>query len=102
MECRRWFADWSAAAHSLKGTARGVGAFPLAEACERAETLVGDASGPVARSLAAQEIREQIYKVDASIDQFHLRAVRHGATLAERFRLCVLAQRIPYDEFMRD
>ncbi|HAQ34479.1 MAG: hypothetical protein CMF74_06495 [Maricaulis sp.] len=29
---------WQAAAHTLKGAARGVGAFQLAEACERAET----------------------------------------------------------------
>lgn len=28
---------WKAAAHTLKGAARGVGAFELGEACQRAE-----------------------------------------------------------------
>jgi HPt (histidine-containing phosphotransfer) domain-containing protein len=31
--------DWRLAAHSLKGMARGIGAFPLAEAAAQAEPL---------------------------------------------------------------
>ncbi|MEN0651572.1 MULTISPECIES: Hpt domain-containing protein [Hyphobacterium] len=38
---------WRAAAHTLKGASRGVGAFELAEACERAEDAT-EASWPAA------------------------------------------------------
>lgn len=33
--------DWRHAAHTLKGAARGVGAWSLGDIAERAETLVG-------------------------------------------------------------
>lgn len=35
---------WHLAAHTLKGAARGVGAWELGDAAERAEALVGPAS----------------------------------------------------------
>lgn len=38
---------WRAAAHTLKGASRGVGAFELAEACQRAEDAT-QASWPMA------------------------------------------------------
>jgi HPt (histidine-containing phosphotransfer) domain-containing protein len=38
---------WRAAAHTLKGASRGVGAFELAEACQRAEDAT-EASWPAA------------------------------------------------------
>lgn len=38
---------WRAAAHTLKGASRGVGAFDLAEACQRAEEAT-EASWPAA------------------------------------------------------
>ena len=38
---------WRAAAHTLKGASRGVGAFDLAAACERAEEAT-EASWPAA------------------------------------------------------
>jgi HPt (histidine-containing phosphotransfer) domain-containing protein len=50
-------AAWSAGAHALKGTARGVGADKLAAACEAAEAVAGEAGTPVARSLALQNLR---------------------------------------------
>ncbi|MCW5724188.1 MAG: Hpt domain-containing protein [Maricaulaceae bacterium] len=43
---------WRDAAHTLKGAARGVGAFALAEACERAEE-----AGPAWRGAALAEVR---------------------------------------------
>lgn len=55
-------AAWSSAAHTVKGAARGVGAFALADACEYAEGLVGDASTPVKRSLAAQDVRRLLFQ----------------------------------------
>ena len=33
------FEGWLDAVHTIKGSARGVGAFALGDACERAETL---------------------------------------------------------------
>ena len=39
---------WKAAAHTLKGASRGVGAFELGEACQRAENAPQSA-WPVAR-----------------------------------------------------
>jgi HPt (histidine-containing phosphotransfer) domain-containing protein len=50
-------ASWRAGAHALKGSARGVGAFALAAACERAEAVAGEAGTPVARSVALQDLR---------------------------------------------
>jgi HPt (histidine-containing phosphotransfer) domain-containing protein len=38
---------WKAAAHTLKGASRGVGAFALGEACQRAEDAP-QAAWPVA------------------------------------------------------
>lgn len=37
--------DWHLAAHTLKGAARGVGAWALGEAAERAEKLIGPNQG---------------------------------------------------------
>ncbi|MGD2131827.1 MAG: Hpt domain-containing protein [Maricaulaceae bacterium] len=48
---------WRSATHALKGLARGMGAFTLAEACERAEDLAGDAGSAVARSIALEDLR---------------------------------------------
>lgn len=48
---------WGAAAHTLKGTARAVGAHRMAAACEAAEALVGPRRDAVARSVAAQDVR---------------------------------------------
>jgi HPt (histidine-containing phosphotransfer) domain-containing protein len=43
---------WADAVHTMKGAARGVGAFQLAEACEAAEAA-GPAEGAVAVRLGA-------------------------------------------------
>ena len=43
--------DWSAAVHTLKGAARGVGAIALSEACEQVET-----AAPAEWSKAAQSV----------------------------------------------
>jgi len=70
--------DWSAAAHSLKGSARGVGANALAEACARAEALVGESAGEGARSVARNRILDA---VEAVSDEISRRDYRR--TLAE-------------------
>jgi len=58
---------WKAGAHAIKGTAKGVGAFALAAACEHAETVAGDAGTPVARSLALQDLRGAVNDAIAAI-----------------------------------
>ncbi len=59
--------DWSAAAHSLKGSARGVGAMRLAEICERAEKLVGEAGSDGAREAARDRILTEAEAVNDEI-----------------------------------
>lgn len=49
--------SWKSATHALKGMSRGLGAFALADACEAAEALGGDAGTPVARSVALERLR---------------------------------------------
>ena len=61
--------DWSAAAHSLKGSARGVGAVTLADACAKAEGLVGELSVPVKREAVLERIRVEIDAVKEEIAQ---------------------------------
>lgn len=53
--------DWNSAAHSLKGSARGIGAFRLAECCEAAERAAGGSAA--ARSVTADEIRAAVKEV---------------------------------------
>lgn len=59
--------DWAAAAHSLKGSARGVGAMRLAEICERAEKLVGEAGAEGAREAARDRILTEAEAVNDEI-----------------------------------
>ncbi|PHR59236.1 MAG: phosphotransferase [Robiginitomaculum sp.] len=58
---------WSSAAHSLKGSARGLGAHKLAAACETAEAVI--LSGQAARAVAATEVRTQVDQVTHFIDK---------------------------------
>ncbi|WP_427450740.1 Hpt domain-containing protein [Litorimonas sp. WD9-15] len=58
---------WANVTHSLKGSARAVGAMSLAEACERAESLVGDDRRPGAREVAVDTLEQRIEQVLAEI-----------------------------------
>lgn len=49
--------EWRTAAHTLKGAARGVGAFALADVCEEAEELP-DVAWPGAKVLVEQKFQE--------------------------------------------
>jgi chemotaxis protein histidine kinase CheA len=53
--------DWMSAAHSLKGSARGVGAFGLAACCEAAERAAEGSRA--ARAVAAQDVRDAVKHV---------------------------------------
>ncbi len=54
---------WSNVLHSLKGSARAVGAMELAAACEKAEDLTGDDRRPGAREVAVESLEHRISQV---------------------------------------
>ena len=58
---------WSSVAHSLKGSARAVGAMELANLCEGAETLIGDDRRPGAREVAVEKLEFRISLVLSEI-----------------------------------
>lgn len=67
--------DWKSAAHSLKGSARGIGAFTLASHCEDAERAAEGSQ--TARSVAAQAIRDETRRVlDAAAAHTHKRDIK--------------------------
>jgi len=58
---------WANVTHSLKGSARAVGALKLAEACTQAEELVGDDRRPGAREVAVETLEHRISQVLSEI-----------------------------------
>lgn len=54
---------WTNVTHSLKGSARAVGAMGLAKACETAESLVGDDRRPGAREVTVESLERRIEQV---------------------------------------
>ncbi len=66
-------AIWAGATHSLKGSARAVGAMKLAKICENAETLIGNNNRPGAREVAIDEIESRIGLVSIEIQRWEYR-----------------------------
>jgi HPt (histidine-containing phosphotransfer) domain-containing protein len=60
-----WPADAGALAHTLKGSARAIGAFGVADAAESLETLIRSGGDP-AQALA--ELSEAVARVRTAID----------------------------------
>lgn len=58
-------AEWRTAAHTLKGSARGIGLAALALACEAAEAGPDDASGE-----ALAHLRAELARALAALEQF--------------------------------
>jgi len=58
---------WSSVTHSLKGSARAVGAMGLADTCEKAESLIGDDCSSGARIVAVDRIEARISTVLSEI-----------------------------------
>jgi len=54
---------WTTIMHSLKGSARAVGAMDLATACSTAEGLTGDDRRPGAREVTVDKLEAKIEKV---------------------------------------
>jgi HPt (histidine-containing phosphotransfer) domain-containing protein len=59
--------DWKDAAHSLKGSARAVGAWRAGEAAERAEALSGDELAAL-RNAHLREIEDSVREAEDYID----------------------------------
>ncbi len=64
--------SWASATHSLKGSARSIGAHQLAKACETAELAHPD--GATARAIAAQDIRDCTEAAFKFIDTYTYKA----------------------------
>lgn len=64
---------WSSVTHTLKGTAKAVGAIHLAERCERAEGLIGDNRSAGPRSVAVQDIEFHVSRAMAEIQRWEYR-----------------------------
>ncbi|MGB3457145.1 MAG: Hpt domain-containing protein [Litorimonas sp.] len=64
---------WGSVTHSLKGSARAVGAMRLASLCEQAEALVGDRNRLGARDVAVQNIEFAIGEVKTEIQRWEHR-----------------------------
>lgn len=64
---------WAAVTHSLKGTAKAVGALALADLCEKAEGFVGQGNRPGARDLVAAQIESRIALVQIDIQRWEYR-----------------------------
>lgn len=58
-------ADWRDVVHTIKGAGRGIGAYPLGDACERAE-----GEGPSALAAVRDALRDAV----AAIDRYLARA----------------------------
>lgn len=64
---------WLSVTHSLKGSARAVGACGLADACEQAEELTGTRASKTARAVAVQDIENWIAAVNHRIQRWEYR-----------------------------
>ncbi len=65
--------SWSAMIHSIKGSARAVGANRLATQCEQAEQLVAARNSPAIRQPALQDILYTIDKILIEIGRWEYR-----------------------------
>lgn len=64
---------WASVTHSLKGSAKAVGAIKLAQYCEAAEQLIGDDRRSGARDVAVGNIEYEIDAVKAEIQRWEYR-----------------------------
>lgn len=75
---------WMSVTHSLKGTAKAVGAVHLAELCEKAEAYVGENNSLGLRERAVQDIEFRISKAIIEIQRWEYRRkldkIRSGDT----------------------
>ena len=61
---------WSGLTHSLKGSARAIGANRLADVCEKTENLIGENARRAAREVAVDEIEHRIARTMIEIQRW--------------------------------
>lgn len=61
---------WSGLTHSLKGTAKAVGAMKLAQVCETSENLIGENARPAARQVAVDKLEHRISQTMTEIQRW--------------------------------
>lgn len=64
---------WAGVTHSLKGSAKAVGAVKLAEACERAEALIGERARQGSRQASVDQIENHISRAMIEIQRWEYR-----------------------------
>ncbi|MBL4766218.1 MAG: Hpt domain-containing protein [Rhodobacteraceae bacterium] len=64
---------WASVMHSLKGSARAVGAMGLGDLCERGEVMVGENIHLAVRTALVQDVRFSIDRVTIEIDRWEYR-----------------------------
>ena len=65
--------SWEMMTHSLKGTARAIGAMQLAQICESAESLTGDGKRPGSRAVAIEKMEIAISQIMIEIGRWEYR-----------------------------
>ncbi len=65
--------SWEMMTHSLKGTARAIGATRLAQICEEAEVLIGEGKRPGAREVFVGKIEGAIGQIMIEIQRWEYR-----------------------------
>ena len=65
--------SWEMMTHSLKGTARAIGAMQLAQICESAESLTGDGQRPGSRAVAIEKMESAISQIMIEIARWEYR-----------------------------
>ena len=65
--------SWASVTHSLKGSARAVGAIGLGDLCEQAESLIGAGNRPGLRDMMVQNIEYKISKTIMEIQRWEYR-----------------------------
>lgn len=64
---------WAGLTHSLKGTAKAIGATRLADVCENAEDLIGENARPAARQVAVDQLEYRISRTMIEIQRWEYR-----------------------------
>lgn len=64
---------WAAVTHSLKGSARAIGAMKLAQACETAEAIIGESRRLSARQVAVDTLEIRIDRAMIEIGRWEYR-----------------------------
>jgi hypothetical protein len=74
---------WGVGAHTLKGAALGIGAFPLAEACQAAEPGTDPAARPAQLEAVRDALDAALADIAAYLHQQELDAIKRADGFAE-------------------